>query len=109
MIDRAAVRNNANYLRNVRPIDPEEIAAYIEGSPHPAVVRETLREEALDLRLRERADGPSRRSRSERPTGRRRRSPKAMRSLSKTCLFESSARTGTAGRRATSCARPCAG
>jgi len=57
MIDRAAVRNNANYLRNVRPIDPEEIAEYIEGNPHPAVVRETLREEAFDLRLREREDG----------------------------------------------------
>jgi len=58
MIDREAVRNNANYLRNVRPIDPEEIAEYIEGSPHPAVVRETLREEAFDLlRLREREDG----------------------------------------------------
>jgi len=57
MIDRTAVRNNANYLRNVRPIDPAEIAEYIEGAPHPAVVRETLREEAFDLRLRERADG----------------------------------------------------
>ena len=57
MIDRDAVRNNANYLRNVRPIDPEEIAEYIEGGAHPAVVRETLREEAFDLRLRERADG----------------------------------------------------
>ncbi|TKX80727.1 small ribosomal subunit Rsm22 family protein [Halorubrum sp. SD626R] len=57
MIDREAVRNNANYLRNVRPIDPEEIAEYIEGTPHPAVVRETLREEAFDLRLRERDDG----------------------------------------------------
>ena len=57
MIDREAVRNNANYLRNVRPIDPDEIAAYIEGTPHPAVVRETLREEAFDLRLREREDG----------------------------------------------------
>mgnify|MGYP005855157933 CR=1 FL=1 len=57
MIDRDAVRDNANYLRNVRPIDPEEIAEYIEGTPHPAVVRETLREEAFDLRLRERDDG----------------------------------------------------
>ncbi|OYR50055.1 small ribosomal subunit Rsm22 family protein [Halorubrum sp. Ea8] len=57
MIDRDAVRNNANYLRNVRPIDPEEIAEYVEGTPHPAVVRETLREEAFDLRLRERDDG----------------------------------------------------
>ncbi|MFD1571991.1 small ribosomal subunit Rsm22 family protein [Halorubrum laminariae] len=57
MIYREAVRNNANYLRNVRPIDPEEIAEYIEGTPHPAVVRETLREEAFDLRLRERDDG----------------------------------------------------
>jgi len=57
MIDREAVRNNANYLRNVRPIDPDEIAEYVEGTPHPAVVRETLREEAFDLRLRERDDG----------------------------------------------------
>jgi SAM-dependent methyltransferase len=57
MIDRDALRNNANYLRNVRPIDPEEIAEYIEGTPHPAVVREALREEAFDLRLREREDG----------------------------------------------------
>ncbi|MDZ5812671.1 class I SAM-dependent methyltransferase [Halorubrum sp. AD140] len=57
MIDRDAIRNNANYLRNVRPIDPEEIAEYVEGSPHPAVVRETLREEAFDLGLRERDDG----------------------------------------------------
>ncbi|OYR58114.1 small ribosomal subunit Rsm22 family protein [Halorubrum halodurans] len=57
MIDRAAVRDTANYLRQVRPIDPEEISEYIEGTPHPAVVRETLREEAFDLRLREREDG----------------------------------------------------
>ncbi|WP_418284799.1 small ribosomal subunit Rsm22 family protein [Halorubrum sp. DTA46] len=57
MIDRDAVRDNANYLRNVRPIDPEEISEYIEGTPHPAVVREALREEAFDLRLREREDG----------------------------------------------------
>ncbi|MFB6251097.1 MAG: small ribosomal subunit Rsm22 family protein [Halobellus sp.] len=57
MIDRDAVRANAKYLRNVRPIDPEEIHEYIEGTPHPAVVRETLREEAFDLGLREREDG----------------------------------------------------
>ncbi|MGQ4555901.1 small ribosomal subunit Rsm22 family protein [Halobellus sp. GM3] len=57
MIDRAAVRANAKYLRNVRPIDPEEIHEYIEGTPHPGVVREVLREEAFDLGLRERADG----------------------------------------------------
>ncbi|MFC5136380.1 MULTISPECIES: small ribosomal subunit Rsm22 family protein [Haloferacaceae] len=57
MIDRTAVRDTANYLRQVRPIDPEEITEYIEGTPHPAVVRETLREEAFDLRLRERGDG----------------------------------------------------
>jgi len=57
MIDTTAVRNTANYLRQVRPIDPEEIATYIEGTPHPGVVRETLREEAFDLRLRERDDG----------------------------------------------------
>ncbi|KTG08058.1 small ribosomal subunit Rsm22 family protein [Haloferax profundi] len=57
MIDRDAVRDNAKYLRNVRPIDPDEIAEYIEGSPHPAVVKQTLREEAYDLGLFERDDG----------------------------------------------------
>ena len=57
MIDREAVRSNANYLREVRPIDPEEICEYIEGQPHPAVVKQTLREEAFDLELVEREDG----------------------------------------------------
>jgi SAM-dependent methyltransferase len=57
VIDREAVRANAKYLRQVRPIDPEEIAEYIEGSPHPAVVRQTLREEAFDLGLLEQDDG----------------------------------------------------
>ncbi|WP_435182748.1 small ribosomal subunit Rsm22 family protein [Halobellus sp. EA9] len=57
MIDREAVRANAKYLKHVRPIDPEEICEYIEGTPHPAVVREALREEAFDLGLRERDDG----------------------------------------------------
>ncbi|WP_423751401.1 small ribosomal subunit Rsm22 family protein [Salinirarus marinus] len=57
MIDRDAVRANAKYLRNVRPIDPEEIADYVEGQPHPAVVRRVLREEAYDLALFERDDG----------------------------------------------------
>ncbi|SDJ81049.1 small ribosomal subunit Rsm22 family protein [Natronorubrum texcoconense] len=54
---REAVRSNAKYLRNVRPIDPEEICDYIDGSPHPAVVRQLLREEAPDLGLLERDDG----------------------------------------------------
>jgi SAM-dependent methyltransferase len=57
VIDREAVRSNAKYLREVRPIDPEEIHEYIEGTPHPAVVRRTLREEAFDLGLVERSDG----------------------------------------------------
>ena len=56
MIDREAVRANAKYLRQVRPIDPDEIAEYIEGQPHPAVVAQTLREEAFDLGLVERED-----------------------------------------------------
>ncbi|NHN49573.1 class I SAM-dependent methyltransferase [Halostella sp. JP-L12] len=54
---RAAIRSNAKYLRNVRPVDPEEICEYVEGQPHPAVVRQTLREEAFDLGLVEREDG----------------------------------------------------
>lgn len=57
MIDRAAVRSNAKYLRQVRPIDPDEISEYVEGTPHPAAVRRVLREEAYDLGLYERDDG----------------------------------------------------
>ncbi len=52
-----AVRSNAKYLRNVRPVDPEEICEYIDGAPHPAVVRQDLREQAADLELLERDDG----------------------------------------------------
>ncbi|WP_254763343.1 small ribosomal subunit Rsm22 family protein [Natrinema marinum] len=54
---REAIRSNAKYLRNVRPIDPEEICEYVEGSPHPAVVRQQLREDAAALGLLERDDG----------------------------------------------------
>jgi SAM-dependent methyltransferase len=54
---RESIRSNAKYLRNVRPIDPEEICDYVEGSPHPAVVRQHLREDALTLGLIERDDG----------------------------------------------------
>ncbi|QLG50697.1 small ribosomal subunit Rsm22 family protein [Natrinema halophilum] len=54
---REAIRSNAKYLRNVRPIDPDEICEYVEGTPHPAVVRQHLREDAADLGLIERDDG----------------------------------------------------
>ncbi|MFT4946559.1 MAG: hypothetical protein ACI8TL_000795, partial [Natronomonas sp.] len=54
---RSQVRDNAKYLREVRPIDPAEIHEYIEGQPHPAAVRQVLRESALDLGLVEREDG----------------------------------------------------
>ena len=57
MVDRDAIRSNALYLRSVRPIDPEEITEYVEGTPHPAVIRQVLREEAVDLGLLEREDG----------------------------------------------------
>ncbi|SDY46478.1 small ribosomal subunit Rsm22 family protein [Halopenitus persicus] len=57
MIDEQVVRDSAKYLRNVRPIDPEEVADYVSGGAHPAVVRRTLREAAYDLGLREREDG----------------------------------------------------
>ncbi|ELY61649.1 small ribosomal subunit Rsm22 family protein [Natronolimnohabitans innermongolicus] len=54
---REAVRSNAKYLRQVRPIDPDEICEYVEGNPHPAVVRQHLREMAPDLELLETDDG----------------------------------------------------
>ncbi len=54
---REGVRSNAKYLRNVRPLDPEEITEYVEGQPHPAAVRQVLRESAVDLGVVEREDG----------------------------------------------------
>jgi SAM-dependent methyltransferase len=54
---RQQVRDNARYLQNVRPIDPDEIHEYVEGQPHPAAVRQVLREEAVGLGLLEREDG----------------------------------------------------
>ena len=56
-VDRDGVRDAARYLRSVRPVDPEEIHEYVEGRPHPALVRRVLREEAYDLGLVERPDG----------------------------------------------------
>ncbi|WP_267639213.1 small ribosomal subunit Rsm22 family protein [Haloarchaeobius amylolyticus] len=57
MTQRDDIVANAKYLKNVRPIDPEEVYEYVEGQPHPAIVRQTLRDEALDLGLVERPDG----------------------------------------------------
>jgi len=54
---RSQVRDNAQYLREVRPVDPAEIHEYVEGQPHPAAVRQVLREVAPELGLLERADG----------------------------------------------------
>jgi SAM-dependent methyltransferase len=54
---RTQIRENAQYLRSVRPIDPDEIYEYVEDQPHPGVVRQVLREEAVDLGLIEREDG----------------------------------------------------
>jgi len=54
---REAVLDNAKYLRNQRPVDPEEIHAYVEGRPHPAAVRMVLRESAVELGMVEREDG----------------------------------------------------
>ncbi|RRJ33641.1 methyltransferase domain-containing protein [Halocatena pleomorpha] len=53
---RTQVRDNARYLRNVRPIDPEELYEYVEGQPHPAAVRQVLREQAFELELIEQDD-----------------------------------------------------
>ncbi|MFB6079346.1 MAG: small ribosomal subunit Rsm22 family protein [Halarchaeum sp.] len=57
LVDRDELRANAKYLREVRPIDPEEVCEYLSEPRHPAVVREALREEAVGLGLVERDDG----------------------------------------------------
>ena len=54
---RQGVRDTARYLREVRPIDPDEIHEYVEGQPHPAAVRQVLRESSFELEMREREDG----------------------------------------------------
>jgi SAM-dependent methyltransferase len=54
---REAVRSNAKYLRSVRPVDPGEIHEYVAGEPHPAAVRQVLRESAVTLGVVERDDG----------------------------------------------------
>lgn len=54
---RAQVRDNARYLRQVRPLDPDEISSYVDGTPHPAAIRQVLREEATDIGIVEREDG----------------------------------------------------
>ncbi len=54
---RSGVRDAARYLRRVRPVDPDELTEYVEGRPHPAAVRQVLREEAVELGLVEREDG----------------------------------------------------
>ncbi|MFB6298013.1 MAG: small ribosomal subunit Rsm22 family protein [Salinirussus sp.] len=54
---RQGVVDAARYLQAVRPIDPGEIHEYVEGQPHPAAVRQVLRERATDLGLVERDDG----------------------------------------------------
>ncbi|SHH63306.1 methyltransferase [Halobaculum gomorrense] len=56
-VDREALRDTAKYLRNARPVDPDEVYEYLPDRPHPAVVRTALREEAFDLGLYEREDG----------------------------------------------------
>jgi len=57
MSERSEILDNARYLRNVRPVDPEEIHEYVSTGPHPAIVRQVLREAAFDLGMREREDG----------------------------------------------------
>lgn len=54
---RAAIRDAARYLRQVRPIDPAEVTDYVEGEPEPAAVRQVLREQAVELDVVEREDG----------------------------------------------------
>ncbi len=55
--ERETIRDTARYLRNVRPIDPEELTEYVESRPHSAAVRQVLRESAPEIGLLEREDG----------------------------------------------------
>ncbi|MFB6206257.1 MAG: small ribosomal subunit Rsm22 family protein [Haloglomus sp.] len=54
---RATLRNTARYLRDVRPIDPEEVFEYVDGQPHPGIVKQELRSMAPTLGLVETAEG----------------------------------------------------
>ncbi|WP_336359562.1 small ribosomal subunit Rsm22 family protein [Haladaptatus sp. ZSTT2] len=54
---RTQIVENAKYLRAVRPIDPDEIFEYVDGEPHPAVVRQVLREHSVELGIVEAEDG----------------------------------------------------
>lgn len=56
-VDRDAVLDNAKYLRDVRPLDPDELREYVPDQPHAGVVRQVLREHAVDLDIVERKDG----------------------------------------------------
>ena len=55
--DRDAILDSAKYLRNVRPLDPAELREYVEDQPHEAVVRQVLRDHAVELGVVEREDG----------------------------------------------------
>jgi SAM-dependent methyltransferase len=52
---RQTVLDTAKYLRQVRPVDPEELSEYADA--HPAVVRQVLRDHAVALGLVEHDDG----------------------------------------------------
>lgn len=54
---RAAIRDAAAYLREVRPIDPAEIHEYVPDRPDPDAVHDVLRDLAVNLALIEREDG----------------------------------------------------
>ncbi|WP_330631923.1 class I SAM-dependent methyltransferase [Halocatena halophila] len=54
---RSQILDTARYLQNVRPIDPEELRDYVEGHPHPAAIRQVLREHAFELGMAEREEG----------------------------------------------------
>lgn len=56
-VDRVAIRDTAKYLRQVRPVDPVEISEYVPDQPDPRVVRQVLREQAMELGLAEGPDG----------------------------------------------------
>lgn len=55
--ERDIIIDSARYLRNVRPVDPAELATYVSTEVDPETIRSILGDNAVELGLVERTDG----------------------------------------------------